>query len=123
MNSVPGSIDTRDIVTVCHIGGVLDHRLLREMLVYFIDENERRIAKSARALAAGNREHLVEAAHALRGSAGMFGAGRLYNLAWTLEMDAPTEELGSLGATLSALYDEYRAVVSALQSAHPDAWK
>jgi HPt (histidine-containing phosphotransfer) domain-containing protein len=123
MNPTPGSIDTRDVVSVCHVGGVLDRRLLREMLVYFIDENERRIATSAQALAAGNRRNLTEAAHALRGSAGLFGAGRLYDLAWALEIDAAHEDLTGLCSRLDALQQEYRSVVSALQTAHPEAWE
>jgi len=123
MNSAPGSIDTRDVLTVCHIGGVLNRRLLREMIVYFVDENERRLASSARAVATGNRRHLTEAAHALRGSAGLFGAGRLYDLAWALEMDAARDDLAGLRAALDALQQEYAAVVSALQSAHPEAWE
>ena len=123
MNTHPGSIDTRDVVTVCRIGGILDRRLLREMIVYFIDENERRIATSAQALAAGNRRHLTDAAHALCGSAGLFGAGRLYDLARALEAAAATEDFGGLGTTLHAVHEEYRAVVTALQTAHPEAWE
>lgn len=123
MNPAPGSIDTRDVVTVCRIGGELNRHLLREMLVYFIEENERRIATSVRALADRDRRNLCESAHALRGSAGLFGAGRLYDLAWALEMDAEREDFADLNATLAAVQREYTAVVAALHRRHPEAWQ
>lgn len=121
MDSSPGSIDTRNIVSVCHSGETLDRDLLREMLGYFIDENERRILASQEAVVRGDRARLRQLAHAMRGSAAMLGAGRLHDLAWSLEMDADTTPLPLLGRAVSTLRSELDGVIAALRSAHPDA--
>lgn len=121
MESSSGAIDTRNIVSVCQSGNSLDQALLREMLGYFIDENERRVITSQHAVVQGDREALRQLAHALRGSAAMLGAGRLHDLAWSLEMDADATTLPALARAVSALRLEFDAVVSALRKAHPDA--
>ena len=122
MHSAPGSIDTRDVMSVCRIGGVLNRALLREMLGYFVNENERRITAFASALTGGNRAEVRDLAHALRGSAGMLGAGRLHDLAWSLEMNAHVAHPDDMASSLGAIKTEFQAVVAALQHAHPEAW-
>ena len=122
MDSAPGSIDTRNIVSVCQSGDTVDRALLREMLGYFIDENERRMTTSQRAVVSGDREALRQLAHAIRGSAAMLGAGRLHDLAWSLEMDATNSELSVLARAVNRLRLELDAVVAALRKAHPEAW-
>jgi HPt (histidine-containing phosphotransfer) domain-containing protein len=122
MDSSPGSIDTSNILSVCLSGNTLDRTLLREMLDYFIHENERRMVTSQQALDAANRESLRQVAHAVRGSAALLGAGRLHDLAWGLEMDALTSELSTLSHTVSAIRVELEAVIAALHKAHPEAW-
>jgi HPt (histidine-containing phosphotransfer) domain-containing protein len=121
METAPGSIDTRNVVSVCRIGGVLNHGLLREILGYFITENEQRIAGFAPALTGGNRATLRELAHAVRGSAAMLGAGRLHALAWTMEMEADAAHFSDLGCSLEAIRREFAAVKAALHDAHPEA--
>ncbi len=121
MNSSPGAIDTRDVLSVCHTGGVLDRALLREMLGYFVDANRRRIAQTADALAKGRRDTLREVAHAVSGSAAMLGAGRLHHLAKAVERNADTGDAGELRCAIDALRLEFSAVVSSLQKAHPEA--
>ena len=121
MRSAPGSIDTRDVVSVCRIGGVLNQSLLREMLGYFISENERRIASFAPALTLGNRQTVRNLAHAVRGSAAMLGAGRLHDLAWTVEMEAEAGQIDDLCQSLDAIRQEFIAVKAALHDAHPEA--
>jgi HPt (histidine-containing phosphotransfer) domain-containing protein len=121
METAPGSIDTRDVVSVCRIGGVLNHGLLREILGYFITENERRIAGFAPALTGGHRATVRELAHAVRGSAAMLGAGRLHDLAWTMELDADAGDVRDLGCSLEAIRGEFAAVKAALHHAHPEA--
>ena len=121
MDSLPGSIDTSNIVSVCRIGDTLDRALLREMLGYFIDENERRMSRSRDAAATGSRESLRQLAHAVRGSAAMLGAGRLHDIAWHIELDAMTTELPGLRLAVDAMRDEFTAVLTALRDAHPEA--
>lgn len=122
MQSAPGSIDTRQILDVCAVEGRVDRLLLRELLGYFVDENARRLDACAAALARGDRRALRDLAHAVRGSAALFGAGRLYDLAWALEQDAGIDGLTVLGSAIGNLRGEYDRVVDALRRAHPDAW-
>jgi HPt (histidine-containing phosphotransfer) domain-containing protein len=122
MQSAPGSIDTSNVVSVCRIGGVLDQALLGEMLGYFVTENERRIAGLSPALSGRNREALRDLAHAVRGSAAMVGAGRLHQLAGLMEREAGTADFGELGESFDAIKLEFEAVVTALRTAHPEAW-
>ncbi len=122
MDSAPGSIDTRNIVSVCQTGDVVDRALLREMLGYFIDENERRMTNSQEAVVNGDRDGLRQLAHAMRGSAAMLGAGHLHDLLWSLEMDAEHSELQTLARAVAKIRQELDAVVRALRKAHPEAW-
>ena len=122
MDSSPGSINTSNILSVCLTEDALDRALLREMLDYFIHENERRMVTSREAVQTANRESLRQVAHAVRGSAAMLGAGRLHDLAWAIEMDAFTSELSALGRAVDALRVELSAVIASLHKAHPEAW-
>lgn len=117
----PGAIDTTNIVSVCRNGGVLNRALLREMLDYFVIENERRMATLAEAVGAGQRDLVRDTAHAITGSAAMLGAGRLHDLAWSLEMDAE-DDLSTLRTAVNTLRTEFGAVVASLHGAHPEAW-
>jgi HPt (histidine-containing phosphotransfer) domain-containing protein len=121
VQSSPGSIDIRNILSVCQEGEVLNRALLREMLGYFIDENRRRLAALLQALEAGERQTFRQTAHALRGSAAMLGAGRLHDLAWGLELDGADTDLQTLRLAVTKLNAEFDAVVSSLHTAHPDA--
>jgi HPt (histidine-containing phosphotransfer) domain-containing protein len=121
MDSAPGSIDTRNLLSVCRSGDTVDHGLLREMLGYFIDENQRRVTLSQQAVVVGDREMLRQVAHALRGSAALFGAGRLHDLAWSLEMDADQSDLKALARDVSKVRTELDSVVASLRRAHPEA--
>jgi HPt (histidine-containing phosphotransfer) domain-containing protein len=123
MDSTSGSIDTRNLLAVCQAGNEVDRALLREMLGYFIDENERRMVSSQEAVVNGDRESLRQLAHAIRGSAAMLGAGRLHDLAWSLEMDTDSSTLPALARAVNKLRLELDAVVAALHRAHPEAWE
>lgn len=122
MKSAPGSIDTSNVLSVCRVDGQLDHLLLREMLGYFLDENNRRMRICAAAVVSGDRESLRNVAHAIRGSAAIFGAGRLHDLAWALEQDAGVDTALALQQSVDAMRAEYEIVVAALRHAHPEAW-
>ena len=120
MDWASGSIDTRNLVSVCQSGDSVDRALLREMLGYFIDENERRMTTSQQAVVDGDRESLRHLAHAMRGSAAMLGAGRLHDLAWSLELDALSSDFTELARAVHKLRVELDAVVQALRRAHPE---
>jgi HPt (histidine-containing phosphotransfer) domain-containing protein len=122
VKSTPGAIDTRNLLSVCREGEILNQALLREMLGYFIDENRRRMLTMAHAVATGQRETLRQTAHALRGSAAMLGAGRLHDLAWGVELDAAQTDLVSLDRAVIKLDAEFNVVLAALHQAHPEAW-
>lgn len=119
MRSTPGAVDTTNIVLVCTAEGRINEPLLREMLGYFVNENRRRMALAADALAAGNRQSLREIAHAIRGSAALLGAGRLHQLAGALEQDAAAGEADALSASVVAMNVEFVAVHAALRAQHP----
>ena len=121
VQSAPGSIDTKNILSVCREGNVVNRVLLREMLGYFVDENRRRMATLAAAVESGQRETLRQTAHAVRGSAAMLGAGRLHDLAWSLELDGGDSDLQSLAYAITRLHAEFDAVVISLRQAHPEA--
>ena len=121
MRSTPGSIDTSNIVHVCHAEHGIDQALLREMLGYFIDENQRRMDKAAAAIAVDDREALRQIAHAVRGSAAMIGAGRLHDLATSLERDAVAVPQDTLRASVMNMSLEFTAVRASLRAQHPDA--
>jgi HPt (histidine-containing phosphotransfer) domain-containing protein len=121
VQSAPGSIDTKNILSVCREGEMLNQALLREMLGYFIDENRRRMAMLAAAVESGHRDTLRQTAHAVRGSAAMLGAGRLHDLAWSLELDGADSDLQTLADAITRLQAEFDAVVLSLRHAHPDA--
>ena len=122
MKSAPGSVDIRDILSVCRDGDALNHKLLRELLGYFVDENQRRMQISLAAVDAGDRASLRQVAHAVRGSAAMLGAGRLHDLAWSLELDAFSSDSAALRKGVDAVRTELEKVVDALRRTHPQGW-
>lgn len=122
MQSFPGAIDTRDLLSVCRTGDTVDRTLLREILGYFLEANAHRLTQATDAIGTGNRDALSQVAHAMRGSAAIIGAGRLHDLAWSLELDARTGDFVELHRGIDALREELGAVARALHHAHPEAW-
>jgi HPt (histidine-containing phosphotransfer) domain-containing protein len=122
VRSEPGAVDTSNILIVCHSRGALDLSLLKELLGYFVDGNRTRLTQAAYAVQANDREALREIAHAVRGSAALFGAGRLHTLATTIERDAVAGELDNLRAAVTTLSNEFNAVLGALRARHPEVW-
>lgn len=119
MRSAPGSIDTRDIVSICSANGVCDMALLQEILGHFIRDNQRRMDIATTAVQSHDRQGLRQVAHSVSGSAAMIGAGRLHDLAWSLEQDAASSEVSALHSAVAAMHDEFAHVLSALKAAHP----
>jgi HPt (histidine-containing phosphotransfer) domain-containing protein len=123
MRVEPGAVDTSNILTVCHSGGSLNVTLLTELVGYFVTANRSRIDQAVNVVESGDRETLREIAHAVRGSAALFGAGRLHTLATAIEREALAGELDTLGASVSTLAAEFNAVLGSLRARHPDAWQ
>jgi HPt (histidine-containing phosphotransfer) domain-containing protein len=79
----------------------------------FVQESRRRLVVIHAALAQGDFEPLRLAAHTIRGSAEMIGAGRLADLGRELEEGAP----GGNGAALVPLFQELRAEYELVEQA------
>lgn len=84
---------------------------LGQIVGVFVQESRRRLVAMHEALARGEAEPLRLAAHTIRGSAEMMGAGRLADLGRVLEEAAP----GGDGARLEALFQELRAEYEAVE--------
>lgn len=84
---------------------------LGQIVGVFVQECRRRLVAMHEALARGEAEPLRLAAHTIRGSAEMMGAGRLADLGRVLEEAAP----GGDGARLEALFQELRAEYEAVE--------
>lgn len=78
---------------------------LGQIVGVFVQESRRRLVAIHEALAEGELEPLRLAAHTIRGSAEMVGAGRLADLGRALEEAAP----GGNGVALEPLFQELRA--------------
>src|SRR5262245_23159685 len=121
MRSHPGAIDLSNIEAVCQNGESFNTALLRELLGHFVQQNRRRLDQASAAVAAGNRAALRELAHAVKGSAALLGAGRLHDLAFSLEHRAEPGELKELRSAVARLNGEFRAVLHALRARHPNS--
>jgi HPt (histidine-containing phosphotransfer) domain-containing protein len=121
MRVAPGAVDTSNILTVCQAGSSLNVTLLKELVGYFVTANRSRMDQAANAVQSSDRETLREIAHAVRGSAALFGAGRLHLLATGVERQASSGELDALRAAVSTLAAEFNAVLGSLRERHPEA--
>ena len=90
-----------------------DHDLLRELIEVFLEDAPHQIDSVRRALAVRDADALYNAAHALKGSAGNFGAPDVVNRALRIEayarqgnLDAAANEFESLETEMTVLVDE-----------------
>ena len=120
MRATPGTVRLDDLLRVCRSGDHVNHELLKEMLVLFIDENARRVRTVIDAASSGNQNDLRGAAHAVKGSAALIGADRLRQLAGDLEVRVFSGAGRNPRAAAEQLRDEYTAVVSTLRTMYPD---
>jgi HPt (histidine-containing phosphotransfer) domain-containing protein len=77
-----------------------DPKLLNELVQGFLDECPRLAADVRRAVESGDAKQLAAAAHQLKGAIRYFGPGTAFQLAWQLEKEARS---GNLGDTRSHL--------------------
>jgi HPt (histidine-containing phosphotransfer) domain-containing protein len=87
--------------------------LLREMAALFKAETPRRLRAIREGLDAGSAAQVMEAAHALKGAAGLMGAQVAFTLARELEIKAKTESLPSPEISMEAWSKLSQAVVDA----------
>jgi HPt (histidine-containing phosphotransfer) domain-containing protein len=121
MPLAPGQVRLDDLLRVCSSdGGQTNRGLLQEMLMLFIQENERRVDAAVVAADEGDGLALRGAMHAVKGSAALIGAERLRDLAGDCELRIISGTLNDPPACARQLRDEYAAVVSTLKSLYPD---
>ena len=120
MPAFPGQVRLDDLLRVCSSGGQMNRDLLKEMLVLFIQENERRVRAAVAAADEGDARALRGAMHAVKGSAALIGAEHLRDLAGDCELRIVSGTIKNPQACAQQLSDEYTAVVSTLKSLYPD---
>ncbi len=86
------------------IGG--DQQLLRDLCQIFLDESPKLVAKLRHALAAGDCDGLMRAAHSLKGESSYLGAGRTSQAARQLEDMGRNQDLVHASHTLAELERE-----------------
>jgi HPt (histidine-containing phosphotransfer) domain-containing protein len=104
---------------LANFGGRAD--LLKQVIDVFLEDTPTLLSRVEHALRAGNGAEVAAAAHAIKGSVGLFSQGPAYEDARRLEQLGRGGELGAgeaaraqLDASISALMSELRALVSRL---------
>ena len=121
MRSHPGAIDLSNLEAVCQSGESFNTALLNELVGHFVEQNRRRLDQASKAVAGGNRGALRDLAHAVKGSAALLGAGRMHDLAFSLEHRAHPGELQELRTAVATLNVEFATVLRALHARYPDS--
>jgi HPt (histidine-containing phosphotransfer) domain-containing protein len=94
-----------------------DRDLLQELIGVFLEDAPQRVEGVRRALADGDANALYRAAHALKGSAGNFGAPNVVRRANRLEALAKESDLEAAGAQFTSLVAEMDDLVGELMAA------
>jgi CheY-like chemotaxis protein len=115
-------LDTATIVA--NFGG--SHRVVREVIDVFLADSGPRLAAIRQAAADNDAAGLANAAHALKGSVGLFSRGRTFEAARHIETTARAgdlpdalEAVGRLEAAVPELQARLRAVRDSLNPARP----
>ena len=87
--------------------------LLQEMTTLFKAETPRRLKAIKEGIEAGSASAVMEAAHALKGAAGLMGAQIVFSLARDLEMKAKQGDLPPLEVSMEAWSQLDQAVLAA----------
>jgi len=88
--------------------------LLVEVIDLFLEDGQQLLTTIQEALARGDADGVRRGAHALKGSAGNFGASTLVAVAHQIEMNALAGSLGSLADRLPTLETELTALSAEL---------
>ena len=94
-----------------------DRDLLRELIGVFLEDAPQRIEGVRRALADRDAEALYKAGHALKGSAGNFGAANVVSRAVRLEALAKENDLEGAAAQFKSLVADMDDLVGELIAA------
>jgi HPt (histidine-containing phosphotransfer) domain-containing protein len=94
-----------------------DRDLLQELIGVFLEDAPQRIEGVRRALADGDADALYKAAHALKGSAGNFGAPNVVSRANRLEALAQENDLETATTQFTSLVAEMDDLVGELMAA------
>ena len=106
MSALP-IIDPAAVESLRTLGGNDNGAFLREIIGIFLADTPERIAVLKQALAAGDRDGVLRAAHSIKGSAGSLGVSALHSAARRLEADAPSATAAELAAGASVLSAEF----------------
>jgi CheY-like chemotaxis protein/HPt (histidine-containing phosphotransfer) domain-containing protein len=87
-----------------------DRKLLRSLVRNFLTEAPKRLSALRQALARNDAEGLASAAHALKGSLGLFGADRAAGTARSLQLMGRLGHLDGADRELRALEEEFGAL-------------
>ncbi len=91
-----------------------DMALLQEIAAMFLADHPTRLAQMDAALAAGDTEAAMYAAHSLKGSAGNFSAPRTFGAAYAVEIAARDGDLEASRVALTVLKLEVGRLSEAL---------
>ena len=69
-----------------------DNDFLKEIIDLFLDDSQKLLTKIENAIQSENSDELRRFAHSLKGSAGHFGASRLFNTAYKMEIMGKMKE-------------------------------
>jgi CheY-like chemotaxis protein/HPt (histidine-containing phosphotransfer) domain-containing protein len=96
-----------------HLGG--DRQVLGSMVTIFLETGPRTLAKIREAVAAGDPKGVAAAAHAIRGSAGIFGATALAELCLQIENLGEAGELAAVTGVLREFEAELGEVTALMK--------
>ncbi len=98
-----------------------DHEFLNKLIDVFFEDCPALISEIRLALDKGNESQLQEAAHTLKGSAGVFGAKSLVDVAEKLENMGRTGDLASAGEAFSIVEEKFDQLLRELRKLRSSA--
>jgi HPt (histidine-containing phosphotransfer) domain-containing protein len=108
-------LDPEAIETLRSLSPDPDGSFLKELIDIYRQDTPARIEEAEAALARGDANTLVRAAHTIKGSSGNFGARTFARLAWEIESHAKTSNFTAAAEIFPAFKNEYAKVVGALE--------
>jgi HPt (histidine-containing phosphotransfer) domain-containing protein len=84
-----------------------EHEVLKEIVLGFLEECPEDFDLIKKALQDQETSSIAKAAHAVKGSASYVGAGRLQQLAYTIETTAKSGDLSKIEILYNSLLDEF----------------
>jgi PAS domain S-box-containing protein len=111
-NGHPSAIDTAVLKELQEaVGG---EKLMNDLLAIFLENASKLVSELEQAIAQGDAEKLMRAAHSLRGSSATLGASSLATLCQKLETMGRERQLEGAAAQMAQLETEYARVKAAL---------